>query len=80
MFNRQPKDTFMTSLLQSPPREFYTAQELAQMLCVTEMTIYRMAKRGQLPFYSIGRSMRFRAHEVEAFLQAAKGQAPTSAS
>ncbi len=76
----------MTSLLQSlernaqAPREFYTAQELAQMLRVTEMTIYRMAKRGQLPFYSIGRSMRFRVREVEEFLRAAKGQAPTSTS
>lgn len=68
----------MTSFSQSPPREFYTAQELAQMLRVTEMTIYRMAKRGQLPFYSIGRSMRFRAAEVEEFLRAAKGQAPIS--
>ncbi len=63
----------MTSLLQSPPREFYTAQER-----VTEMTIYRMAKRGQLPFYSIGRSMRFRAAEVEEFLRAAKGQGAVS--
>ena len=68
----------MVSLTQISPREFYTAQELAQMLRVTEMTIYRMAKRGQLPFYSIGRSVRFRAHEVEAFLQAAKGQSPVS--
>ncbi len=65
----------MTSFTHIPPREFYTAQELAQMLRVTEMTIYRMAKRGQLPFYSIGRSMRFRVKEVEEFLQAAKGQA-----
>lgn len=67
----------MTSL-SSPPREFYTVQELAQMLRVTEMTIYRMARRGQLPYYTIGRSMRFRASEVEAFLQAAKGQAPAA--
>jgi excisionase family DNA binding protein len=68
----------MTSFTHIPPREFYTAQELAQMLRVTEMTIYRMAKRGQLPFYSIGRSMRFRAAEVEAFLQTARGQSPSS--
>jgi len=37
-----------------------------------------MAKRGQLPFYSIGRSMRFRVGEVEAFLQAAKGSTPAA--
>lgn len=54
------------------PREFYTVQELAEMLRLHEMTIYRMAKRGQLPHYCIGRAMRFGAHDIEAFLEGAK--------
>jgi excisionase family DNA binding protein len=33
-----------------------------------------MAKRGQIPFYCIGRAMRFRRRDVEAYLQSVKGQ------
>lgn len=53
--------------------EFYTTQELAELLRVTPTTIYRMAGRGELPFYSIGRSMRFRKADVEEFLQRCRG-------
>lgn len=59
-----------------PVPQFYTAQELAQLLRVTENTIYRMAKRGQLPFYCIGRAIRFRRRDVETYLQSVKGQTP----
>ena len=55
------------STLQSAP-EFWTASELAERLRVTKATIYRMARRGELPYYSIGRAMRFRHADVEAFL------------
>ncbi len=44
--------------------EFWTAPELAARLRVTTATIYRMARRGELPYYSIGRAMRFRAHDI----------------
>jgi putative molybdopterin biosynthesis protein len=49
--------------------EFWTAEELAARLRVTKATIYRMARRGELPYYSIGRAMRFRNVDVEAFLE-----------
>jgi excisionase family DNA binding protein len=58
--------------------EFYTVSQLAQLLQLTEMTIYRMVHRGELPCYSIGRVKRFRQSDIEAFLKrcrvpAAKG-------
>jgi len=58
--------------------EFYTVAQLARLLQLTEMTIYRMVHRGELPCYSIGRVKRFRQGDVEAFLKrcrvpAAKG-------
>jgi excisionase family DNA binding protein len=58
--------------------EFYTVAQLAKLLQLTEMTIYRMVHRGELPCYSIGRVKRFRHGDVEAFLRrcrvpAAKG-------
>jgi len=54
--------------------QFYTTHELAQLLRVSENTIYRMVKRGRLPFYCIGRAMRFRRRDVETYLQSVKGQ------
>lgn len=51
---------------------FYTARELALILWVTENTIYRLARRGELPSFCIGRSIRFRTQDVEAFLERAR--------
>lgn len=48
---------------------FYTARELALILRVTENTIYRLARRGELPSFTIGRSIRFRTADVEAWLE-----------
>jgi excisionase family DNA binding protein len=49
-------------------REFYTVSQLADLLQLTEMTIYRMVNRAELPCYSIGRVKRFRHRDVEDFL------------
>ena len=49
-------------------REFYTVGQLADLLQLTEMTIYRMVNRAALPCYSIGRVKRFRHRDVEEFL------------
>lgn len=53
----------------APNPEFYTVAQLARLLQLTEMTIYRMVHRGDLPCYSIGRVKRFRQNDVEAFLK-----------
>ncbi len=54
-------------------REFWTAEELAARLRVNKATIYRMARRGEIAYYSIGRAMRFRAPDVDAFLARCRG-------
>ena len=51
------------------PREFYTVSQLAELLQLTEMTIYRMINRGELPCYAIGRVKRFRYGDIEEFLE-----------
>jgi excisionase family DNA binding protein len=50
-------------------KEFYTVAQLAKLLQLTEMTIYRMVNRGELPHYRIGRVKRFRSSDVELFLE-----------
>lgn len=58
--------------------EFYTVAQLARLLQLTEMTIYRMVHRGELPCYSIGRVKRFRQGDVEAFLKSCRVPASKS--
>ena len=49
--------------------EFYTVGQLAGILKLTEVTIYRMVNRGELPCHTIGRIKRFRNRDVEDFLK-----------
>ncbi|MDO8432705.1 MAG: helix-turn-helix domain-containing protein [Candidatus Binatus sp.] len=58
----------------NPVREFYTVSQLADLLQLTEMTIYRMIGRGELPCYAIGRIKRFRRGDVEEFLEQCRVQ------
>ena len=58
------------------PPEFFTVSQLADLLQLTEMTIYRMVNRGELPCYSIGRVKRFRRNDVEDFLESCRIPAP----
>jgi len=51
-------------------KEFYTVKELAKLLSVNPMTIYRMVDRGELPVYIIGgKAKRFRREDIEAYLK-----------
>jgi excisionase family DNA binding protein len=61
-----PKDSDVNGFL--GPSLFLTAKQLAGLLQITEMTIYRLARRGELPYHSIGRVKRFRRSDVEQFL------------
>lgn len=49
--------------------DFFTVNELAVWLKVNPMTVRRMAKRGELAAYSVGRAIRFRRSDVEDFLR-----------
>ncbi len=58
------------------PPEFFTVGQLADLLQLTQMTIYRMVNRGELPCYSIGRVKRFRRNDIEEFLESCRIPAP----
>lgn len=60
---------------QGEAREFYTTQELALRLRIKPITVYRLARRGDLAFYLVGRAMRFRHQDVEAFIDGCRGVA-----
>lgn len=51
---------------------FYTAKEVAEILSVNIMTIYRYIKAKKLKAYKIGKEFRIEKTEFESFLNAAK--------
>ncbi|UIK88785.1 helix-turn-helix domain-containing protein [Arthrobacter polaris] len=50
---------------------FFTVQEVAELMRVSKMTIYRMVHAGELPAVRFGRSYRVPANAVESYLRAA---------
>lgn len=58
--------------------EFYTVGQLAELLQLTPMTIYRMVRRGDLACHAIGRIKRFRRDDVETFLENSRQPASES--
>jgi excisionase family DNA binding protein len=49
--------------------ELMTLEEMANYLRVTEKTIYRMVKRGNIPAIRVGRSWRFEKSSIEEWLK-----------
>ena len=53
-------------------QEFYTAEELADILKVNIMTIYRYIKAGKLEAYKFGKEFRVQKEEFDNFLKSNK--------
>jgi putative resolvase len=53
-------------------KDFYTAKELAEMLSLNVMTIYRYIDAGKLKAYKIGKEFRIETAEFERFMNKAK--------
>lgn len=51
------------------PTAVLDVHEAAAYLAVTEGTVYRLARGGTLPHVRIGRSVRFRVSDLDAFLE-----------
>jgi excisionase family DNA binding protein len=56
----------------SEPIEWIGTPEACARLGVTLRTLYRFIDEGQLPAYKMGRVIRLQAHEVDAFIEAAR--------
>lgn len=53
-------------------KEFYKAEDLAKLLEVNIMTIYRYIKAGRLKAYKIGKEFRIDKAEFQGFLNKVK--------
>ncbi len=49
--------------------KFLTVAEVAAMMRVSKMTVYRLVHSGELPAVRVGRSFRVREEDANAYLQ-----------
>ena len=52
----------------SSGREILTTMEVANMLKLARVTVYRMASRGDIPCYKSGKNLMFYRDEIEAWI------------
>lgn len=57
-------------------KEFYKVKELAELLQVNKMLIYKLVEEGKILCHHIGRNMRFRREDIEVFLKACRSPEP----
>ncbi len=50
--------------------QFLTVAEVARLLRVSNMTVYRLISAGELPAVRVGRSYRLREEDVDHYLSA----------
>jgi excisionase family DNA binding protein len=50
---------------------FFTVAEVAEVMRVSRMTVYRLVHSGELPAVRVGRSFRVPQHAVHEYLRAA---------
>ncbi|HWH31486.1 MAG TPA: helix-turn-helix domain-containing protein [Egibacteraceae bacterium] len=49
-----------------------TVAEVAQHMRVSNMTVYRLIKSGQLPALRVGKNFRIRGRDLSAYLEASR--------
>jgi excisionase family DNA binding protein len=55
---------------------FYTADQLARVLSVTPVWIYKLVREGKIPFVRVAsKCVRFKESEIEAWLNEGRGKA-----
>ncbi len=62
------------SLLMSDSTQWLGTTEAAERLGVVPRTLYRMIDEGQIPAYKMGRVIRVKASDLDAFLETTRVQ------
>ena len=65
----------MTTVAKLSESRFLTVQEVADLMRVSSMTVYRLIKSGELRAVRVGRSFRVRQEDVDQYLEASYTQA-----
>jgi excisionase family DNA binding protein len=58
------------SVASAVPHDLLTPREVAEVMRVSTMTVYRLIKAGDLPAIRVGKHLRIRGQDVGSFLDA----------
>ena len=50
----------------------FTSKEAAKALCISERTLYALAKAGEIPAVRVGRAVRYDPADLRAWVESAK--------
>ncbi len=64
----EEKSDTMTQSHEGAASRFMTVGEVASVLRVSSMTVYRLINSGELPAVRIGRSLRLRSEDLDRYL------------
>jgi len=53
-------------------REFYTTEEIKELLQISSMTVYRYIKAGKIKAYKFGKEFRVKNKDLKTFLDNSK--------
>jgi excisionase family DNA binding protein len=53
----------------NPPQGIMTAQEIADYLQVHPATVYKLARKGELPGFKVGSDWRFRLEQIDRWFR-----------
>jgi excisionase family DNA binding protein len=53
--------------------ELLNSQQVADLLGMSKVWVYKQAESGLLPFYRVGEGIRFDPEEIDAYLDSRKG-------
>jgi len=70
--------TTTDSMLAQPYPAFLSVPELSAYLGIKTKTLYAKIEAGEIPHYRIGRLVRFRLDEINAWLESCRNNAPQS--
>ena len=53
-------------------KELLTLQQVAQRLQISETTLYKLARKGEIPAIKVGNQWRFKIDEIDKWLEGQK--------
>jgi len=70
--NQRPEPQTETNQIQDSSQGYENVQDMAEYLATKPSTIYALVERKEIPFYKVGRLIRFRRVEIDQWMQAHK--------
>ncbi len=70
--NQRPEPQAEMNQIQDSSQGYVNVQDMAEYMAIKPSTIYALVERKEIPFYKVGRLIRFRRVEIDEWMHAHK--------